>query len=76
MLTTIGCRPSRSSGSASRINSTGAKKFTSMIGRKRAGIGFGEAAVCGDAGVVDENVEPAQLALRRFESRGGVRPDR
>ena len=67
MLTTIGCRPSRNSGIASRINSTGAKKFTSMIGRKRAGIGFGESAVGGDAGVVDENIEAAELVAGRVE---------
>ena len=42
MLTTIGCWPSRNSGIASRMNSTGAKKLTSMIGRRRAGIGIGE----------------------------------
>ena len=37
MFTTIGVRPCRNSGSATRINSTGAKKFVSMIGRRRVG---------------------------------------
>ena len=35
MLTTTGCLPVFSSGTASRIISAAAKKFTSMIGRKR-----------------------------------------
>ena len=38
-------------------------------GAEATGVGFGEAAMGGDAGVVDENIEPAELLAGGGEAR-------
>ena len=74
MLTISGRRPARSSGSAARINSAGAKKFTSIMRRKRSALAAREQADRTHARVVDQDVEAAQRLLRGTQQHARAPP--
>ena len=57
---------------ARRISSAGAKKFTSMICRRIASVRVGEVAAAGDAGVVDQHVEAAELCHGLVDRRSAL----
>ena len=61
IFTTIGRLPCRNSGNASRVISAAAKKLTSKIFRSRSGSAMSNRPVAPIAGVIHENVEPAEF---------------